>query len=80
MNDCVDTCLPGYGKGGKSIESCPAMERVTNREECKNLIVSQIISSDKFHGNRRSKQRQIGNAVPAALAKKVFDHLQESLD
>ncbi len=33
----------------------------------------------KFEGNRRSVQKQIGNAVPPKLAAKVLEHLQESL-
>ena len=32
-----------------------------------------------FYGNRRSIQKQIGNAVPVLLARKVFTHLLENL-
>jgi len=33
----------------------------------------------KFYGNRRSIQKQIGNAVPCLLAKKVTEHLLSNL-
>ncbi|CAI6086028.1 DNA cytosine methyltransferase [Cohnella sp. JJ-181] len=33
----------------------------------------------KFYGNRRSIQRQIGNAVPPLMARAMINHLKESL-
>lgn len=33
--------------------------------------------SYQFHGNRRSIQKQIGNAVPTILGEKMFEHLVE---
>ncbi len=33
----------------------------------------------KFYGSRRSKQKQIGNAVPALMGKAMIDYLRESL-
>ena len=33
----------------------------------------------KFHGNRRSIQKQIGNAVPALMGKAMIEYLKESL-
>lgn len=37
-------------------------------------------SGYKFHGNRRSVQKQIGNAVPCLLGERMVSHLLEHID